>query len=94
MIINRVDSITIEKPIDVCMEQVAEIVDYTDNKGNLTRRERKVKYLIIKGKLDDGKSFEYRIDSPYIAQIKVNGKLYSEYEVGKTPEIEFERTDL
>lgn len=94
MIIETIDSITIQKPKDVSIERKGHHVDYTDSEGNVVRREYKYEYLIVEGKLDNGKPFEYRIYTPYTSQLRVDGKLYSEYKVGHIPEVEFETTDL
>ena len=87
MIIETIDSITIEKPQDVSMEQKGYYVDYKDSKGFKIRQKFKPTYLIIKGKTSEEKSFEYRIATPYIAQIKVEEKPYMEYKVGTADEL-------
>ena len=94
MIIENIDSITIQKPKDVDIEQKGHYVNYKDDKGNVIRREYNFECLIIEGRLDNGKLFEYRIYAPYTSQLRIDGKLYSEYKVGHMPEVEFERTDI
>lgn len=94
MIIETIDSITIQKPKDVNIGQKSHYVDYTDSKGNMVHREYKLECLIVEGKLDNGKTFEYRIYAPYTSQLRIDGKPYSEHKVGDMPEVEFERTDL
>lgn len=94
MIIETIDSITIQKPKDVDIERKGHYVNYKDSEGNVVRRVYKLECLIVEGKLDNEKSFEYRIYAPYISQLRIDGKLYSEHKVGDMPEVEFERTDL
>ncbi len=88
MIIETIDSITIEKPKDVNIEQKGHYINHKDNKGNLVRREYKFECLVVEGKYDDGKSFEYKIYAPYISQLRIDGKLYSEHKVGTADELE------
>ena len=87
MIIESIDSITIEKPKDVSIGQKCHYVDHTDSKGNIVRREYKLDCLIVEGKLDNGKSFEYRIYAPHTSQLTIDGKPYSEYTVGTADEL-------
>ena len=94
MIIETIDSITIQKPKDVDIERKGHYINYKDTKGNVVRRRYKFECLIVEGKLDNGKSFEYRIYAPYTSQLRIDEKLYSEHKVGDMPEVEFERTDL
>lgn len=94
MIIESIDSITIENPKNVNVEQKSYFRDFKNSKGDLLRREYKVSHLIVKGKLEDGRLFEYKITSPYTVQMKIDGEVYMKCQVGKTPEVEYERIDL
>ena len=87
MIIETIDSITIQKPKDVDIERKGHYINYKNTEGNVVRRGYKFECLIVEGKLDNGKSFEYRIYAPYTSQLTIDGKLYSEYKVGTADEL-------
>lgn len=84
-VLETVDEIIIQKPIDTEVLSEAESKEFTDYKGNVVRKIYDKCSITVHGKTDEGDDFSMKVKAPYHVEFSNNSKTYMSYDVGHIP---------